>query len=244
MKKSRIVTFVISLSVALSACSGNVVLKQENKQVLPEQSTINEQAEDYTLLYGDTLNSIYRFILNEENEEDMTHIREAALALGDEAVNKIGYRFSDLTGDDIPELIIGLSDKPESAYTKNEIYAVYTLKDNIPVLALEGRSRSAYSLTENNGFFYHGSNGAAYSIFGEYHLSDNAALVCDNYYFTYPDAENPAEMEIFYNTTGKWDKETSDKTDMNLDEFLAKEEKMAQKTINIEFMSFAEMNIT
>ena len=134
--------------------------------------------------------------------------------------------------------------KEDYAYTNNEIYAIYALKNDTPALVLEGRSRSSYSLKDDGSLFYSGSNGAAHSIFGTYHISGSGKLVCDDYYFTYPNDNDPSEIEIFHNTTGVFDKEESEKIAITLDDFWKLEEEKAKGTAKPDATSFAEADFS
>jgi hypothetical protein len=40
------------------------------------------------------------------------------------------------------------------------------------------------------------------SAFGIYHISNGGEFVCDDFYFTYPNDNDPSVIELFHNTTG------------------------------------------
>ena len=64
-----------------------------------------------------------------------------------------------------------IDDKTSDSYVGSRILAAYTYKHNVPFNILVGTSRNRYYLFEDNTIFNEGSNGAAYTIFGTYHLS-------------------------------------------------------------------------
>lgn len=204
-----------------------------------------EDMSEYTSLYADILGENYAFIVNIESEvgpsEGMSGIWDAALALGDSALEELGYTFRDLNGDGEAELLIGILSKPDDAYTRNEIYAIYTLEDSEPLLLLEGMSRSAYSLKEDGSLFYQASDGAAYSMFGQFHLEGND-LICDDYYFTYPDDIDPSIIRIYHNDLGGWYIDESEELDMSLDEFWEMEEELAKDTVKLESTPFSKLD--
>ncbi|MBQ1947076.1 MAG: hypothetical protein II359_00490 [Clostridia bacterium] len=200
---------------------------------------------DYTEKYEDVLAEVYAFIENIEDEvgpeDGFTGVWDAAMALGDAALSEIGYVFKDLNEDGVSELLIGAFHKEET-YTNNEIYMVYTLENEIPVFLLEGRSRSFYALKEDNSFYYFGSNGAAYSIFGTYYLAEDNTIACNDYYFTYPRDDDPETVELFHNTTGVYEREASEKLTISLDEFWMLDEEAAQGTAKLEATPFSALD--
>ena len=222
--------------------------KQQEKTAIKPATTNPETKMNYAAKYDDTLAKIYEFIkyMDDETEPDegFGGIWEAALALESEAISQIEYILKDINSDNIPELLIGVFAKEDYAYTNNEIYAIYALKNDAPVLILEGRSRSSYSLKDDGSLFYSGSNGAAHSIFGTYHISKDNEVVCDDYYFTYPDDNDPSIIEIYHNNTGIYDRDDSEKLDITLDDFWKLEEEKAKGTAKPDATSFAEADFS
>lgn len=237
-KQFLIVLLIIALCITSAGCGKQITDNPEKKPV--------ETVVDYTEKYEDILAETYYFIKNVESVDDydegMGGIWESAFSLGDEALDEIGYTFKDLNGDGVSELIIGAFNKEDYAYTANEIYAVYTLKNDVPALVLEGRSRSAYSLKEDGSFYYHGSNGAAYSIFGIYYINEDGEAVSNDFYFTYPDDNNPEIIGLYHNETGAYSEEDSELLDITLDEFWEKEEDISKGTAKISGTMFSELD--
>lgn len=218
---------------------------QNESETEADTEAIDEKV-DYTAKYSDVLAEMYYLIIdveaNENLDDGFVGVLEAARALGDAALEEIGYLLYDINGDDIPELLIGCFNKADGAYTNNEIYAIYTLIDDAEHLILEGYSRSAYSIKEDNSLFYQGSAGAAYSIFGTFHISENGTVVCDDYYFTYPDDNDFNVTIIFHNNSGIFSRDESEKLDMTLDEFWHLHEKSAKETSKLLATPFAELD--
>ncbi len=197
---------------------------------------------DYDLLYEPVLKQYVAFMHevlegNDQYDElgdDEIGLREATFGLGYEAFDTIGYLIKDISGDDVPELLVGISDKNEGAYTKNDILAIYTISDNEPFFILGGRSRSSYSLMEGNSLFYYGSSGAAYSAFGELVLYENGKdVVYRDFYHT--DINENFEVLLYHNTNGTWESSESSLLDITEEEFWAKSEALAQKTVSLDF---------
>lgn len=240
LKKITASILSILMVCCLVACNKNT--DKEENAVKPT----NEPKIDYTAKYEKPLAAVYEFIVNIEGkvgpEDGMLGVWDAALALGDKALDEIGYTFKDLNGDDVSELLIGAFGKTDDAFTNNEIYMIYTLENDEPKFLLEGRSRSMYSLKDDGKFFYMGSDGAAYSMFGIYNISKNNEIVCEDYYFTYPDDNDPAKIEIYHNEKGIFYREESEKLDITLDEFWKKQEEASKGTVKLSATPFTKLD--
>lgn len=240
--KKRLLIFLLLLCVLLSACGKTKFNKPDNAA----DKTDTETKVDYALKYEDVLAKTYEFIKNIDSkvgpDDGMAGIWDAALALEDEALNEIGYTFKDLNGDDVSELLIGSFNNADDAFVNNEIYMIYTLKNDTPEFLLEGMSRNMYSLKDDGSFFNMGSNGAAYSIIGTYHISKDNEVVCDDYYFTYPDDNDPSIIEIYHNNTGVYVRDDSEKLDITLDDFWTLQEDAAKGTVKLTATPFAKLD--
>ncbi len=196
-------------------------------------------------LYSEVLANYYDIIARPDGErvfaEGEFGVFEAARALGDGALNTIGYVFTDLNGDGTEELLMGVFDAADGAYVKNELYAGYTLAGDTPVLLFEGSARSAYSLMEVGRLFYYGSGGAMYSIFGEAAVNDDNGVEWVDYYFTYETDEAMTEIGFYHNTDGKWDPAVSERLDTDEDAFFALRDVYAGRTVILEDTKFAEL---
>lgn len=239
-KKITALIFSAFMIISFTGC------KPQEKTAIKPATTNRETKIDHAAKYDDKLAQIYEFIkhMNDETEPDegFGGIWEAVLALESEAISQIEYILKDINSDNIPELLIGVFAKEDYAYTNNEIYAIYALKNDAPVLILEGRSRSSYSLKDDCSLFYNGSNGAAYSIFGTYHISKDNEVVCDDYYFTYPDDNDPSIIEIYHNNTGVYVRDDSEKLDITLDDFWTLQDDAAKGTVKLTATPFAKLD--
>lgn len=245
MKKS-ILIFVLIFALGIMSGCGKT---ENNKPGKTPENTVNpsnDTTAEYVTKYEDALAKVYAFINNIDDEvgpiDGFDGIWEAAKALGDEALEKIGYVLKDISGDEVPELLIGAFEKDDDAYTNNEIYLIYTLQGEKPEIVLYGWNRNAYSLKDNNSLFYQGSSGAAMSAFGIYHISNDGEYMCDDFYFTYPNDNDPSVIELFHNTTGIFYNEDGEKLDMTLDEFWALQDEMSKGTSKIEGTPFSKLD--
>jgi len=159
---------------------------------------------------------------------------EAANIDPDSIKGNSGYLIEDISGDRIPELLIGSADG-------SMIYAMFTLKDNEPQLIFDGTYRNAYTLLGDGTILNSGSAGAAYSIFGIYKLTeDGSELECQGYWFTHEKDGNFEDIRCWYNTVGEMDVSMSEELDMTLDEFWEKEEELISQKRIPKLTSFAE----
>lgn len=227
MKKTLVLMLSIGLIFVLAACGST-----------PEVDEMN--------IYADVLANVHDILTDPAGRAEFAPgemgIAEAATALGDEALDTVGYVLEDVDGNGVSELLVGVFEKPEGSFVKNELYAVYTCKENAPVLLLEGTARNAYSLMDNGSFFHYGSNGAIYSIFGEFDLKDDGTLESKGYYFTYEKNEDGSEIGCYYNTTGEWDPAVSQEM-ASAEEFWAMEQQLADQTVVLQDTKFAQFYI-
>lgn len=236
--KKRMLSIFLLVAVAflsMAGCSGNP------GETIGDPTGGTEP--DYMQYYSGVLNEFYDVILNPDREYEPDGgkygVAEAALGIGGDALSKIGYLLKDINGDKIPELLIGSTEENEWDYTANELYAVYSLRDSKPVFVLEGRSRNAYALMEDDRIYNGGSNGAIYRIFGVYKLSTDAKLMCKEFYFSYEKDESFEDIGFYYNTTGQYDKAYAQELDISQEEFAQKEDDFAAETISLEFTPFS-----
>ena len=151
--------------------------EKENAQ-LPAADRAEEV--DGIEIYKDILDDFFRLIANGTEEdiyfEGSDGVAEALWAMeGENALDAIGYSIKDISGDGIPELLVGAMDNSHSG---KEIYAVYSCQNGTPICTLSGWSRSAYTSMGDGRFLYQGSGGAMNSIFGTYTISpDGTSLI-------------------------------------------------------------------
>ena len=143
----------------------------------------------------------------------------------------VGYAVEDLTGDGVPELVLG-------SLEDDTLYAVYTGDQGEPVLMLEGYCRNRCYLGRGQ-FFCSGSASALNSILAAYTLSeDGLELVCEDFYFTDESADDMMDVAFFHNTSGVMDPDVSEQLDMDYDGFFAIEDKWMSQVRTIELTPF------
>ena len=176
----------------------------------------SEQAIDPDLVYSELVER-FRTLVSDPFGQDSDKpgemgVLEAARAAGDNAVYEMGYLIEDLSGDDIPELAVGVLDGMTNA--------LYTLVDGKPELVFEGWYRSSYVYMGDGHFYYYGANSAAENGQGVFYLTkDGTRLECESFLFT--SLNRDGDLDVYYNETGSWDPAESEKSDMTAEDFWA-----------------------
>lgn len=223
---------------------------QSEEETVTEVTPAEEEAPTFdTSVYYDILDRFFDIITAPEAEHDDLEgaegIIEAAGNMGSAAaLDNIGYAVEDISGDGIPELLVGSAEENGSDSRGTMIYAAYTIAEGEPRLIFEGWYRNCFRYCGDGLFFYEGSSGAASSAFGTLRLlPDGTALSYEDFYFTDWADDSFTELGVYRNTTGEWDISASEKTDMNAEEFWQLEEEMSPKEVSdIELTPLSELH--
>lgn len=127
----------------------------------------------------------------------------------------LGYAVEDLSGDGVPELVIGFL--PDHSILR---YAVYTLVDGRPQVVFEDEEGSLGYL--GNGSFHYVVSLPTGMGQGTVSLSqDGAQILWEDFYFTLDDIFGCGAVTIYHNTTGSLDPAESELTDWTMEYFYA-----------------------
>lgn len=88
--------------------------------------------------------------------------------------HQIGYARRDLDGDGLEELLLGWVGNEFWNLDQGYVFAIYTLVDGQPVLAVEGWERSLYVVSEDNILCHCGSSGAGRTEWKQYRFDPSA----------------------------------------------------------------------
>ncbi|WP_026498003.1 YARHG domain-containing protein [Butyrivibrio sp. WCD2001] len=144
----------------------------------------------------------------------------------------VGYLIKDLSGDGVPELVVGRNRQKDFIGPGNEgiVYCCYTCKDNKPVLVFDGFNRSCYYWAGDGKFSYLGSGGIMYQYFGLCHLSDDGTKeVWEDFYFSEDNHDGTASY--YHNTLGTDDVEKSEKLDITDMDFSNEEDSLVKEEL-------------
>ena len=206
--------------------SGGPGFKRGNDADEPAEET--SDVYDYETVYAPVLSEIKEVLTSGyDYEKDYAYIStglmERCMYPEDDVLPEvIGYTYTDINGDDIPELLIGENDGYEYDDTQyvSYIYSGFTIIDDEPVLFLEGWARNRYHWMGDGYFFNTGSGGAMNTIFGQGHLPPGGdSIEWDDFYFSDEDIANGG-MAFFRNTTGNCDPGESERLNMSEHKFL------------------------
>ena len=180
---------------------------------------------NYGAMYAPVLDENRDYILNGFDEnKDYSYVSSGVIERvnygeTDELLDSIGYTIKDITGDGVPELLIGENDTIYSEDGESHIYSVYTISNGTPVCVLEGWARNSYFYLGGCDFSYLGSGGAMYTFFGEGSLTfDGTEFYWKDYYFS-SNIDGGDEMFFFRNTSGSFDVDNSEQLDIEASEF-------------------------
>lgn len=261
MNKKKIITFlVIGLSCLLASCSNNKGNLSESVEI-PESSrsaiegitdtdaaSVNESEDNKRVdpiveervpdVYIPVLDGIYNLItdFDEESDTDNPYCLIGILEVTDPTNNPekdlstIGYELKDINGDGVEELFISDS---------NNIFGLYTIKDDEAVLVTEGWARSRNYLLSDNTIYYEGSGGATCTIFGTYRLNSGSIKLeaIDMYFSDFIDDEQQ-EIGWFYNSEGSGSVNDSVLAEMTTDDILSLRDEYRARRVQLDLIYF------
>lgn len=200
-------------------------------------------ATDYEAVYRPILDQVFTGITEgfdwDREYVGLTGIVEMANMLEvNEMLRSTGYAITDFSGDGVPELALGSIANDEKG-EGSILFALFTCAEEQPKLVFEGWYRNRFEWMGGNRFFYTGSGGAAYGLYGDCRLSPDATeIIWDDFYFTTVTNEDTYEIGWFYNTTGEFEGEGS--TAVTEEAFLAGWDALYERVTALPMRSFAE----
>ena len=252
--KTKMITILLAAMLAMTGCELRNAVPDDPVETLNTQkteaaaeNTENENTEnsgnteeptepavDYTAYYQPVIDDMFKAAMG---EYDAGNVPEGGVGLMEgygDMLWDAGFAVTDLSGDGIPELLIG-------SLGSGMIFAVFTVSGGAPKLVLEGWYRNAYYLLQDGTIYNRGSGGAAYTILGIYDISeDGSSLVCRDCWFTHEKDGDFGNLVCWYNTAGVNDITVSEELTMTLDELWEKEEELAKQRKVLDLTTFAE----
>ena len=237
--------------------AGKDVDAAESEAAATNEDAAENQDEqiDYLSIYAPVLNEVYAVLRDGFDEEgdywytSFGVIETAQWSDSGDALDSVGYAIMDVSGDGIPELLVGTipvvpsdSGAPEvdTPDAKSMLLEGYTCQDGALLNFLEGYARSRYQWMGGDRFYYHGSSGAMYTMFGAYQLiPDGTQLICEDCYFTDLKGGSDSEIGFYHNTLGAWDMDVSEELDLSEDAFWAVQQAYEDQCVSPELTAFS-----
>ncbi len=245
MKKMIAAPLLLAMSLVLFGCGDKGAKTTAAAQTPPVAVPAAAKAPAYEVAYSKILDGAYEFVTtgSEKNlvNEGMGGVEEVYHMQGaQQAQNLLGYSLLDVTGDNVPELLVGfISSKMGSGYYGNEIYAVYSMVDGRAQRLLEGWGRTSINLLPEDKFFYRSSGGAAAYVYAKLSLASDGASNFDYYCFTQGAGDGTVRM--YRNRTGSNDPKASQELKQTLDEFF-ESEAFADDSAHVQAVEFIPLS--
>lgn len=258
----KIAAIVTAVCIGGTAAAVPIIRKTHNPDDLKETEPLTVSSVSYTAenqsadvsdtvylsKYRSTLNVIDSLFNNGDHSEmdgeqydQFVGFRNFIYDHGAEAANKVGYTLTDLSGDGIPELVIGNIDVTEYEEGYTQIYDAYTIKNDKVVLVLTGWDRNTYHYLGDGRLLNAGSTGYRSGFFGTFRLSeDGSGLNCEDYYFTQPVSHNDERTLCYHNTTGGNNPSASEELSITDEQLWKMESDIGKNFQKLELTPFSE----
>lgn len=218
MRKKLAALLILSTSLFVFGCGEEKKAAQAAPASTPQ--AVQTVTKDYAQQYAPIVESAYAFVLkNGEEKEGFNSLAEVKQFNGTQKAGElIGYTLQDISGDGVPELLLGYAEQKQGqGVYGSDIYAVYTLENGKPQLQFEAWFKDRLRLLKDNTLFMQGTSGAAESYTGRFAL-EGTQKKCLDFFFTKPDEQNPGQIIVYHNQTGASDSKQSEKSAVSLEE--------------------------
>ena len=158
----------------------------------------------------------------------------------DKALSETDFLIEDINGDGVSELIVGSIPDGTGYISRPSVFALYTLNGTEPVALADARPHSEWYLTEDCRLINESSPGDANLMLSIFELRSGAAeLSCIESYFSHVLPGGSGETAVFRNTSGKYDADISDRTDMTVEQLRETAEKLSGERLALPFSPFS-----
>lgn len=204
--------------------------------------------DDIPKAYLDILEREYNFILEHDNDFIIDESNggigfpESVFQMDVEtAMQSLGYCLIDLDQNGIDELIV-VDRGGIFGDTLDRILQIYTIENNEAVFVLDGWIRNRYYLLDDGNIYHEGSGGAAYSLFGTYQYADGVVVPIDYYFSDYEDDTDVDSWGWYYNTSGDYSINVSERLDISAEEAVEMQETYLEHAISLDVHFFKDFS--
>lgn len=246
MKKMIAAPLLLAMSLVLFGCGDKGAKTTAAAKAPPSAAPATAKAPAYEAAYSKILDGAYEYVTTGSESKMVSDGMGGVIEVynmhgAQEAKNLLGYSLLDVTGDNVPELLVGfINSKMGSGYYGNEIYAVYSMVDGKPQRLLEGWGRTSINLLPEEKFFYRSSGGAADYVYAKLRFASDGTSNFDYYCFTQGNGDG--SVRIYRNRTGSNDPKTSQELKQTLDEFF-ESEAFADDSAHVQAVEFIPLGL-
>ena len=254
--KYKIIATLLVLVTLFSSCAlrevergtdGSPEAPTEAPTSADSETTEDDAPIDYAELYKPLTDEYYKIYSGDIDAENLPDGGYGVMeAVGSANMTgtlpDVGYLIHDLSGDGIPELIIGTVPTGEaSQHVGTMIFALYMIEDGEPKFVTGSTYRLSHHVLDDGSLFYQGSGSAAHSAYGVFDLSsDGGELTCRDYWFRFELDGDMYDLRIWHNTVGEMDVSVSELLDMTNDEFSAKRDGFIEREVALPVVHFKD----
>lgn len=205
-----------------------IVLKEEDHEAAYEP--VFSEILD-VINYGYNIDREYAYLSGSLSE----HINYGGMK---DPLEEVGYCFEDISGDGIPELLIGydadyLHDGGESYIT-----GIYTIKDGKPFTTYAGSAKGSCQRMDETHFYSSVSGGVSLTVMGDFHPNEcGDEIVWDDCYFT--DEKEDGSIGFYHNKTGIVDAGSSEEMENGDEVFGEIRDDLAYNCIRVKWTPIA-----
>ena len=252
LKRWSLCLLAAVLLLTAAGCGGEQQPAPADETPVFHKPVIEKPAEtDYTQVYAEILESACALLLDADHHaatEGEKDVFVMSTSYGADALNCAGYYIQDISGDGIPELLIGNIPQYGNMLEYSNIFAVYTCVDGAPYLTFEsGWYQSTYYYLEDGSFFNTGyetigDNGDIGEWFASYDISpDGTELICNDFYFAYTKDEGGLGSGFYRNQSGLLDPDDSQELELSFEMFWQIYVVAVDQTQNLALTPFADL---
>lgn len=209
--KRKIFSCLAFLLALMAAASFGVGEARPRAEADIEGPMTSPEGIDYKQMYYMTLESLQRWVADQVRMGD------------EEAPRRIGYFLKDISGDGVPELIVGAIEEEDGTYRYGrELYAVYSCRQSKINRLFFGDENQRYTLLSDGRILAMTMDGVHDFGVGVYRMAiDGSALTCEDYYFVVEADESAQRGDVYHNTIGQSNVAVSEKMHMTPEDVLA-----------------------
>lgn len=238
MRKVKIwAVFFFILIIMASGCSKSLDEKTR------EHTYLSKMPEEYSGLLEEYYQYILHFDHNEESNDDFDYSKSAIWEMllimqPEEILKEVGYAVKDMNEDNVPELVIGDVNDEAGSMEMGGIYAIFTLKEDLPQLILAGNPRDKYFYLGDGEFVNQNANGWDYYLSLFKLNKGETVLEPKGMYVSQIQESSDVQEKYYYSESNDYDLERA--KELTEEEFDKVLETTTGRVVKIEYIPFSK----